>query len=95
MGPLRETKSGSKYIITLCDCFSSKLLLRLHTLKSKFADGVADFFFQVFCRHGWPKIIQCDNGRDFINEMNGYLFQSTSIKHCVTSAYHPQRNGFG
>ncbi len=25
--------------------------------------------------------------------VNSYLFKSTNIKHCVSSAYHPQTNG--
>ena len=91
IGPLPETKAGNKYIITLCDYFSK--WPEAMPLKSKCAEGVADFLFQVFCRHGWPKIIQSDQGREFINEVNDHLFQSTNLKHCVSSAYHPQTNG--
>lgn len=91
VGPLPETKSGNRYIITLCDYFSK--WPEAAPLQSKCAEGVADFLFQVFCRHGWPKIIQSDQGREFINKVNDHLFQSTDLKHCVSSAYHPQTNG--
>lgn len=91
VGPLPETKCGNKYIVTLSDYFSK--WPEAAPLKSKCAEGVADFLFDVFCRHGWPKIIQSDQGREFINSVNSYLFKSTNIKHCISSAYHPQTNG--
>ena len=91
MGPLPETRAGNKYIITLCDYFSK--WPEAAPLQSKCAEGVADFLFQVFCRHGWPKIVQSDQGREFINEVNDCLFKSTNLKHCVSTAYHPQTNG--
>ncbi len=91
VGPLPETKCGNKYIVTLSDYFSK--WPEAAPLKSKCAEGVADFLFDVFCRHGWPKIIQSDQGREFINAVNSYLFKSTNIQHCISSAYHPQTNG--
>ena len=42
---------------------------------------------------GQPKVIQSDQGREFVNEINTRLFQLTDIQHCVSSAYHPQTNG--
>ena len=52
-----------------------------------------NFLFDTFCRHVWPKVIQSDQGREFVNEVNTRLFQLTDIQHCVSSAYHPQTNG--
>ena len=37
--------------------------------------------------------MQSDQGREFVNQINECLFQLTNIKHCVSSAYHPQTNG--
>ena len=50
VGPLPETKSGNEYIITLCGYFSK--WPEAAPPKSKCAKVVADFLFQVFCRHG-------------------------------------------
>ena len=91
VGPLPETSSGNKYIITLSDYFSK--WPEAAPLPSKSAEGVAKFLFDTFCRHGWPKVIQSDQGREFVNEINTRLFQLTDIQHCVSSAYHPQTNG--
>lgn len=62
-------------------------------LKDKTAIGVADFFFTVFCRHGWPDIIISDQGREFVNQLSSCLFKLTGIEHRISSPYHPQTNG--
>ena len=51
------------------------------------------FFIPFLCRHGAPKSILSDQGREFVNSTNQTLFHLTGIKHKVTSAYHPQCNG--
>ncbi len=40
-----------------------------------------------------PKIVQSDQGREFLNSVNDHLFKATGIKHIVSLAYHPQTNG--
>ena len=90
VGPLPETRRGNKYIITLSDYFSK--WPEAAPLPSKEATGVASFLLDTFCRHGWPKIVQSDQGREFINTINSCLFEMTGIKQCVSSAYHPQTN---
>ncbi|KAI4833264.1 hypothetical protein KUCAC02_016174 [Chaenocephalus aceratus] len=40
----------------------------------------------------WVKIIT-DQGREFVNEVNRGVFDALGVKHCITSAYHPQCNG--
>ena len=91
MGPLPETRAGNKYIITLSDYFTK--WPEAAPLQSKCAEGVADFLFRTFCQHGWPRYVQSDQGREFVNELNTHLFRLTDVKHCVSSAYHPQTNG--
>ena len=91
VGPLPETRRGNKYIITLSDYFSK--WPEAAPLPSKEATGVASFLLDTFCHHGWPKIVQSDQGREFVNTINSCLFEMTGIKQCVSSAYHPQTNG--
>ena len=55
---------GNKYIITLCDYFSK--WPEAAPLPSKEATGVANFLLDT-CRHGWPKIILSDQGRECVN----------------------------
>ncbi len=44
-------------------------------------------------RFGCAKVVISDQGREFVNQVNQYLFSITQTKHRVTSAYHPQTNG--
>ena len=91
IGPLPETPRGNKYIITATDYFSK--WPEAAALPDKTALGVADFLISLFCRHGWPEIVQSDQGREFVNEVCKTLFDLTGIEHRISSAYHPQTNG--
>ena len=52
------------------------------------------FVLSIFTyRHGAPKSILTDQGREFVNSTSEHLFYLTNIKHKMTSAYHPQCNG--
>ena len=81
VGPLPETRRGNKYIITLSDYFSK--WPEAAPLPSKEATGVASFLLDTFCCHGWPKIVQSDQGREFVNTINPCLFEMTGVKQCV------------
>ena len=34
-----------------------------------------------------------DQGREFVNSLNGELFKLTRVNHIISTAYHPQTNG--
>jgi len=38
-------------------------------------------------------VLQCDQGREFCNNLAKELFRLTGTQHRVTSPYHPQANG--
>lgn len=62
-------------------------------LPTKEADGIAHSLYSIFCRHGIPKHVQSDQGREFINSLNDKLLRLTGVNHMVSTAYHPQTNG--
>ena len=91
VGPLPRTKGGNEFLLTLMcrgtrypeaipisSCMSRRLLPKLMDIFSKF---------------GVPRIIQTDQGSNFM----GNLFQKTmhamGIRHIHSSAYHPQSQG--
>ena len=61
--------------------------------QGKFCSGVAQFLYSLICRHGVPKKVQSDQGREFVNSVNSHLFKITGVKHIITLAYHPLTNG--
>lgn len=62
-------------------------------LPTKESSGVAKFLYSLICRHGVPKKVQSDQGREFVNSVNDHLFKITGVKHIISLAYHPQTNG--
>ena len=91
VGPLPETPRGNKYIVTATDYFSK--WPEAAPLAEKTAVEVANFLFGLFCHHGWPKILSCDQGREFVNAVSHCLFDMTKVEQRISSAYHPQTNG--
>ena len=89
--PLPQTPRRNKYIITATDYFSK--WPEAAALPDKTAVCIAHFLISLFCSHGWPEIIQSDQGREFVNEVLKILFELTGIEHRISSAYHPQTNG--
>ena len=66
IGPLTETPCGKKYIITVTDYFSK--WPEAVAVDSKSSEGVGEFLYSLFCRHGWPDRIISDQGREFVNK---------------------------
>lgn len=91
VGPLPETKSGNKYIMTVTDYFSK--WPEAKAIPSKEACEVANFLYSLFMRHGFCSCVISDQGREFCNQVSDTLYELTGTEHRVTSAYHPQSNG--
>lgn len=77
-GPLPKTSSGFQYIMTATDYFSK--WVEAFPLKSKSAAEVAHQLCSLIYRHGCPKRILSDQGREFVNEVSvkftfPYLFR--------------------
>ena len=59
----------------------------------KSALKVAQFLYELLCRHDCFAIQTNDQGREFGNELADDLCSMTGMQQRVTSAYHPQSNG--
>ena len=66
---------------------------RIDYFKDKSASTVAQFVYQVVCRHGCMKLQINDQGRKFVNEVNKDLHNIVGTVQRITSAYHSQSNG--
>lgn len=73
--------SENAYIITCTDAITDKS-----------ASSVASFLFRLITRHGSPVIIQSDEGREFVNQVNKHLFELSGVQYHTSAAYHPQTN---
>ena len=88
---LPETEEGYTCIVSAID-YKSKWV-ESKPLKSKCANGVAQFLFECLCRFGAAKVQISDQGREFVNQVCDRFYELSGTRHNITSAYHPQANG--
>ena len=85
------SKRGYNYVLLVVDkatrfCF-------LIPMMDKMATTVAQALFVLFCQIGFPKVIQMDNGREFVNQVIDSLRKHAGIDRRLTTPYNPQANG--
>ncbi|KAJ1131535.1 hypothetical protein NDU88_009871, partial [Pleurodeles waltl] len=68
IGPLPTTPTGNKYILTATDYFSK--WVEAFPLKTKTAAEVASRLLSMYLRHGSPKRVLSDQGREFVNQVS-------------------------
>lgn len=92
VGPLPKTKSGQQYLLTLmcvATCYPEALPLR--SLKARgVVQALMSFFFPTY---GFPQYVQSDQGTIFLSRLFAQVLATLSIKHKISSAYHPQSQG--
>ena len=92
VGPLPITTQNNRYIIVATDYLTR--WPEAKAVPDAGAETLARFIFEeIVCRHGVPKIILSDNGKNFISDVVKVLCEKFLIKHIFSSPYHPQTNG--
>ena len=79
---------GYRHLIVCIDYFSK--WSEAKATKDKSTPTVAQFIYDIICRHGRVKIQINDQGKEFVNEVSKNLLEMTGTEQRVTSAYHPQ-----
>ena len=54
---------------------------------------IVEYLFKSFCDFGFPKIIQSDNGTEFVNKVIKAIAEIARIDHRLITPYHPRANG--
>ena len=91
VGPLPRTKAGKEYLLTImCTLtrFPEAIPLRKIT-----APAIIKALVSFFSLFGLPKIVQTDQGTNFMSRMFKQALQQLGIKHITSSCYHPQTQG--
>ena len=91
VGPLHKTKSGNRYILTLCD-YSTKYpeAIPLRTIDT---ETVENALIEIFSRTGIPKEILSDQCSNFTSSLMRQLCKLLHIKKLTSTPYHPEANG--
>ena len=91
IGPLPISTEGYEYILTVVDILTSYTVLR--PLKNRDMESIVRAMWIIFCEYGTVKILQSDNGPEFVNSVMEQLTQLYGIDHRLITAYHPRANG--
>ena len=91
---LHTMSVGSKehvYIFVLIDVCTRFIWLR--PLKDKKGITIAKTLWDIMSDFGFPKVIQSDNGTEFVNSVVKSLCKLSCIDQRLISAYHPRADG--
>ena len=90
-GPFSTSSRGNHYLFVLVDIHSRFVCLR--AIPDKQMTTISATLFELFTMFGFPKIIQSDNGTEFVNSALRQLFASAKVDHRLVTPYHPRANG--
>lgn len=91
VGPLPKTRAGNQYLLTImCSATRYPEAVPLRTITTKTIIKALVKFFSTF---GLPKVIQTDQGTNFMSKLFAATMKNLSITHQVSSAYHPESQG--
>ncbi len=91
VGPLKRTKKGHKWILTIMD-FSTRYPEAIPLRKTD-ATSVANALCGFFTKMGIPREILSDRGSNFLSKVMKEMASIFGIKQIATSPYHPQCDG--
>ena len=91
VGPLPKTKSGNQFLLTIM-CVATRYPEAI-PLRSITAQSVVKALIKFFSTFGLPKIVQTDQGTNFLSGIFEQVLTSLSISHRISSAYHPESQG--
>ena len=83
--------NGFTTLLVIIDVFTGFVFLR--AIKTTSAECVAQALWELFCTFGLPKILQSDNGPEFVNKIIAALVRITGVDHRFISPYHPAADG--
>ena len=88
---LPESPDGHRALLVIIDVFTGFVILR--AVRSTSAEIVARELWEVICLFGVPKIIQSDNGVEFVNQVMRALLRLTGVEHRLIAPYNPRADG--
>lgn len=92
VGPLTETQSGNKYILTFQDELS-KFLAAVPIPKQDAETVAKAFVTHVILKVGTPEKLLTDQGSNFLSDVFKNTCKLLRIKKLQTTAFHPESNG--
>jgi hypothetical protein len=88
---LPTSTEGYTTLLVVIDVFTGFVLLR--ACYSSTAEEIAKELWSIFCTFGFPKILQSDNGHEFVNDLMRVLIKLSGIEHRFITPYNPRADG--
>jgi hypothetical protein len=88
---LPPSNNGFNTLLALIDVYTGFVVLR--AMRSSTAEVVARKLWKIFCLIGWPRILQSDNGPEFVNQVLRALMKLIGVDHRLISPYNPRADG--
>ena len=90
-GPYKTSENGNKYILVITEYLTK--WPECFAIPNQEASTIAEKFEEYFSRHGVPKVLLTDQGRNFESQLIAQVCARLGIEKRATSAYHPQNDG--
>jgi len=90
-GPFPEKSDGNLFLLILVDVCTRFVILE--PIPNKEAITICNVLFKIFTTIGFPRILQSDNGREFVNEGMKVMASTMGLQHRLVTPYHPRGNG--
>lgn len=91
VGPLPKTKSGNQFLLTIM-CVTTRFAEAV-PLRKITALSVIKALTKFFTTFGLPRVVQTDQGTNFMSRTFKQTMHSFGVTHSVSSAYHPESQG--
>jgi transposase InsO family protein len=88
---LPESPDGHTALLVCIDVFTGFVFLR--ALKDTTAVTIAQQLWEIFSILGFPKILQSDNGPEYVSDVIRNLLQLTGMEQRLISPYNPRADG--
>ena len=88
---LPPSSDGYDTLLVLICVYTGFVILR--ACKGSTMEVISRKLFKIFCIIGFPRILQSDNGPEFVNKIIRSLVTLTGIEHRLISPYNPRADG--
>lgn len=91
VGPLPKSKAGNQFLLTImCTATRFPEAIPLRKITAPVVTRALVKFFSTF---GLPKVVQSDQGTNFLSKIFTQVLSSLNISHRIASAYHAESQG--
>ncbi|KAL1267260.1 hypothetical protein QQF64_002935 [Cirrhinus molitorella] len=91
VGPLPKSRAGNQFLLTvMCTATRFPEAIPLRRITAPVISKALVKFFSVF---GLPRIVQSDQGTNFLSKLFSQVLKTLHITHRTSSAFHPESQG--